>query len=106
MRGLMPVLRLTRSHRCGGGANLASEDEFAAQRARAERVLDWYRQYVQLLRRLQSGVTPTVVDDFCGGGGSSDGVRRAGGASFGIDAEAQSDFVRRFGVSSFTPHHL
>jgi hypothetical protein len=72
MRGLMAALRSTRSPRCRGGANLAMEAEFAAQRGRAERVLDWYRQYVQVLRRLQSGVTPTVVDAFCGGGGSSD----------------------------------
>ena len=63
--------------------------------------LDWYRQYVQLLRRLQSGVTPTVVDAFCGGGGSSDGVRRAGGASLGLDAAEQPDFERRFGSTSF-----
>ena len=102
MRGLMAALRLTRSHRCGGGANLASEAEFVAQRERAERVLDWYRQYVQVLRRLQSGVTPTIVDGFCGGGGSSEGVRRAGGASFGLDQEEQADFVRRFGSTSFT----
>ena len=101
MRGLMPALRLTRSYRCGGGANLASDAEFAAQRERAEHVLDWYRQYVQLLRRLQSGTVPTVVDAFCGGGGSSDGVRRAGGASYGLDAAEQVDFQRRFGSTSF-----
>lgn len=102
MRGLMAALRLTRSYRCGGGANLASEEEFRAQRERAERVLDWYRQYVQVLRRLQSGTTPSIVDAFCGGGGSSDGVRRAGGASHGVDLEAQADFVRRFGSTSFS----
>ena len=105
MRGVVAALRLTRSyrrrHRCGDGANLASEEEFAEQRERAEQVLDWYRQYVQLLRRLQSGVTPTVVDDFCGGGGSSEGVRRAGGASVGLDLEGQPDFERRFGHESF-----
>ena len=101
MRGLMATLRMTRGYRCGGGANLATESEFAEQRERAEQVLDWYRQYVQVLRRLQSGVTPTVVDAFCGGGGSSDGVRRAGGASFGIDSAEQSDFMRRFGSTSF-----
>ena len=53
--GLMAALRWSRSFRCGGGANLASEAEFVEQRERAARVLDWYRQYVQLLRRLQSG---------------------------------------------------
>ena len=95
-------MRRGRSYRCGGGKNLASDEQFEEQRERAERVLDWYRQYVQLLRRLQSGVTPTVVDVFCGGGGSSEGVRRAGGASHGIDVEAQPDFVRRFGSTSFS----
>ena len=102
MAGVMTAVRRGRSYRCGGGKNLASDEQFEEQRERAERVLDWYRQYVQLLRRLQSGVTPTVVDVFCGGGGSSEGVRRAGGASLGIDVEAQPDFVRRFGSMSFS----
>ena len=102
MRGLMAALRLSRSYRCGGGVNLASEAEFAEQRERAARVLDWYHQYVQVFRRLQSGATPTIVDDFCGGGGTSEGVRRAGGASHGLDLEAQADFVRRFGSTSFS----
>lgn len=52
MRGLMSTLRLTRAYRCGGGANLATEAEFEAQRAQAEQVLDWYYQYVKVLRRL------------------------------------------------------
>ena len=78
MRGLMTALRLTRAYRCGGGANLAPDDEIEVQRARGEAVLDWYAQYPRLLRRLMSGQTPSVVDDFCGGGGASDGVRRAG----------------------------
>ena len=94
--------RFRSSTRCGGGQNLARDAEFDAQRARAEEVLDWYRQYVQLFRRLRSGVTPTIVDDFCGGGGASEGVRRAGGASHGIDLADQADFVRRFGSTSFT----
>ena len=58
----MVELRQSRAHRCGGGANLAEEAEFEAQRERAERVLDWYRQYVQLLRRLLSGTAPAVID--------------------------------------------
>ena len=105
MRGVMCALRFVRparAHRCGGGANLASESEFEAQRRRADEVLDWYRQYVQLLRRLMSGSTPGVVDGFCGGGGSSEGVRRAGGVSHGIDSVVQAEFVRRFGAESFT----
>ena len=102
MRGLMSALRLTRSYRCGGGANLAEDAEFEAQRERAGRVLDWYRQYVQLLQRLMSGVTPAVVDDFCGGGDASEGVRRGGGVAHGIDSEVQAEFTRRFGAESFS----
>ena len=49
-----------------------------------------------------SGVTPSVVDSFCGGGGSSEGVRRGGGAVHGIDSVVQDEFVRRFGAESFT----
>ena len=45
--------------------------------------------------------TPGVVDDFCGGGGSSEGVRRAGGVAHGIDSVVQDEFVRRFGAESF-----
>ena len=53
LRGLMTALRRERASRCGGGANLADEAEFAAQRRRAAAVLDWYRQYVQLLHHLR-----------------------------------------------------
>ena len=102
MRGLMSELVSVRATRCKGGENLAGADEFDAQSERAARVLDWYRQYVQLLRRLMSGAVPSVVDDFCGGGGASEGVRRGGGVAHGIDSEVQTEFVRRFGAESFT----
>ena len=91
-----------RSPRCGGGANLATEAEFATQHARAREVLDWYSIYVALLRRLQSGVTPCVVECFCGGGGTTEGTRRAGGTSHGVDRCHQADYVRRYGSESFT----
>ena len=51
---------------------------------------------------MMSGTAPAVVDDFCGGGGASEGVRRGGGVAYGIDAEVQAEFVRRFGAESFT----
>ncbi len=98
----MAALRLSRAYRCGGGANLATEAEVAAQSARGDAVLDWYGQYPRLLRRLMSGVTPAVVDDCCGGGGASEGVRRGGGVAHGIDLVVQQEFVRRFGAESFT----
>ena len=90
-----------RPHRCGRGENLAGAPEFEAQRARAEACLDWYAHYPAVLRRLQSGVTPMVTQTFCGGGGSTEGVRRAGGASVGVDLRHQSDFVRRLGAEAF-----
>ena len=77
---------------------MAGEREFEAQAALSSEMLDWYALYVTLLRRLQSGRTPFVLQNFCGGGGSSEGCRRAGGASHGIDLYAQPDYVRRFGV--------
>ena len=88
--------------RCQGGENLAGPSEFETQRALAEEMLDWYSTYVALLRRLESGVTPVSIQNFVGGGGSSEGCRRAGGASHGVDMYAQEDYVRRFGSDSFT----
>ena len=54
--------------RCAGGANLATAAEFAQQRRLAGEMLDWYSTYVAVLRRLQSGTTPFVLQDFVGGG--------------------------------------
>ena len=89
-------------YECGQGLNLASEAEFKSQAAQASKVLAWYRNYVELLRILQGGRTPTVVEGCCGGGGKTEGVRRAGGASHGIDIRPQPDFQRRFGTRCFT----
>ena len=87
---------------CKGGRELASGDEFLAQKRRAAEVLAWYRQYVELLRRLESGRTPSVVVTFCGQGGVTEGVRRAGGASHGQDWVDQPMYRRRFGEECFT----
>ena len=64
-------------------------------------VLAWYRQYTDLYRRL-SKRPPGLVDLFCGGGGCSEGARRAGFSVHGVDVEEQPDFVRRFGDDAFT----
>lgn len=98
----MCVFRPVRIHACGQGLNLAQEMDFQAQADRAGAVLDWYRNYVELLRLLRGGATPTVVDGCCGGGGKCEGVRRAGGASHGVDSRPQEDFARRFGSNHFT----
>ena len=99
-RGLGRVWR-RRLHRCKGGQNLASEGEFVEQQQRAERMLLWYEQYVAIVRRARSGVTPMVLSTFCGGGGSSEGVKRSGGCSVGVDSEDQPDYKRRFGEQTF-----
>jgi hypothetical protein len=88
--------------RCGGGAFLATADEFGAQRDRAELRLDWLREHVQLLRRLRSGSTPSIGDLYCCSGGQSDGVRRMGGSvAFGVDRVEQPSYVLRFGAETF-----
>ena len=98
--GLLPVWRPVHHARCGGGAGLASPDEFSDQVRAAERVLAWYRQYVELLKKLD-GRTPEVVDLFCGEGGVSEGARRGGFAVTGIDSQPQPHFERRFGSDRF-----
>jgi hypothetical protein len=87
--------------RCRGGANLAHQEEFDAQKRSAERMLAWYDLYVIVLRRLESGLTPSVLSLFCGAGGDSEGKRRAGGTGLGVDASWQADYVRRYGSSAF-----
>ena len=64
-------------------------------------MLGWYRCYVELLRRLRSGCTPSALVTFCGQGGTCEGVRRAGGASVGQDLAQQPRFERRFGGDRF-----
>ena len=98
MRGLVPVWRPVCRTQCTDG--IATEEDFAAQRRRSDRVLAWYRQYGELLRKLL-GRTPEVVDLFCGQGGSSEGIRRAGLAPFGVDSTAQPQYERRFGADRF-----
>ena len=100
MRGLLPVLRPVHRARCMGGFGLAAPEEFVEQKQRSSRVLAWYRQYVELLRKLL-GRTPEVVDLFCGEGGVSEGARRAGLGVFGIDSKEQPNYARRFGSERF-----
>ena len=64
-------------------------------------MLDWYSLYVVFLRRLCSGVAPVLLQGFCGGGGSTEGARRAGVDSVGVDLYDQDDYVRRFGEEHF-----
>ena len=65
MKGLLfyrPVTRFA----CMDGQNLAPESMFVQQQEKAAEVLAWYRQYVELLRRLRSGRTPSAVVGFSG----------------------------------------
>ena len=87
---------------CLGGINLASEGAFEEQSRLASQALSWYRNYVYLLRRLDSGRTPTALVTFCGQGGTSEGVKRAGGAAHGQDVRDQPRYRVRFGPDNFT----
>ena len=87
--------------RCCYGQNLASRGEFEAQAARAQQVLDWDRAQTHLLKRLESGRAPLALDLFCCAGGVSEGFRRAGGTSFGVDSQEQPSYVARFGEKWF-----
>ena len=95
MLGLLPIYRPVHRTRCTDG--IASEADFAEQRRRARRVLMWYRQYAELLRKLQ-GRQPELVDLFCGEGGVSEGIRRAGLSPNGVDAKDMPKYRDRFGV--------
>lgn len=65
--------------------------------------MDWYGTYVTILARLRARQGGGVLHAFCGGGGSTEGERRAGGSgSHGIDIEDQPGYTDRFGVESFT----
>ena len=98
MRGLLPIFRPVHRTRCAEG--IASPEDFERQRLRSRRVLMWYRQYSELLRKLL-GRQPEVLDLFCGQGGVSEGIRRAGLAPSGIDWQDQPMFRRRFGDERF-----
>ena len=87
--------------RCGYGVNLARPEEFAEQAKAAQSMLDWDRAQSFLLKRLESGRTPLVLDLFCCAGGVSEGMRRAGWTSFGVDQDDQPEFKARFGTSWF-----
>ena len=50
--------------------------------------------HVAILQRLRRDERPRVLDAFCGGGGSSEGVRRAGGASPSCPRWRGSHFCR------------
>ena len=100
-RRCSPWRRLRTNPRCLSGGGLAQPAEFAAQAEKARGVAMWYNQYVRIMKKL-SKRTPCAVSGFCGGGGSDEGVRRAGGTSAGFDQEEQPEFRRRFGDSSFS----
>ena len=59
--------------------------------------MGWYDNYVAILRRLQSGETPGILELFCGSGGGSEGTRRSGGRSHGVDLYDMPEYIDRFG---------
>ena len=92
LKGLGPFYKRPNT-RCERGKNLAQPADFAEQRALSRRMLDWYNIYPILYRRMDSGRTTAACQLFCGGGGSSEGVRRSGGVSIGVDLYDQPDYV-------------
>ena len=64
--------------------------------------MGWYDNYVAILRRLQSGETPGILELFCGSGGGSEGTRRSGGRSHGVDLYDMPEYIDRFGPEAFT----
>lgn len=86
--------------KCGYGQNLASRGEFEEQARRANKVLDWDRAQAHLLKRLEAGRAPLVLDLFCCARGFSEGFRRGGGTSYGVDLSDQPYSKARFGVSA------
>ena len=97
----LAVWRRVRQPACAHGQRLAAEAEFSAQQQLADEVFAWQRQYSLLLKRLQSGMAPMMLDLFCKAGGASEGGRRAGVATCGVDVELQPSYVARFGSDSF-----
>ena len=95
------VMRPVETRTCCHGQNLAGPSDFACQAEVAADFLRWQAQYVHLLRRVESGRQPLVLDLFCGGGGSSEGVRRAGAAPMGMDDTDQPHFRVKFGTDRF-----
>ena len=87
--------------RCRHGQALSSASDFERQRVLASQAVAWYEQWVRLLRRLDSGRTPMLLDLFCGGGGASEGARRVGACAVGVDSSEQPAFVARFMGESF-----
>ena len=99
--GVLRLCRRKRMTKCFMGKNLADQAEFDEQKVLAHEMLDWYGQYVAILRRLSSGEAPRVFDDFCGGGAVGEGIRRGGGVPYGMDIEEQPSYKLRFAPECF-----
>jgi len=97
----LAIFRPVRRPRCDHGMSLASPADFEKQKAHANLYFDWMRQYSLLLKRFQSGLAPMMLDIFCCAGAVSDGARRAGVSSVGMDHHAQPSYVARFGEEAF-----
>ena len=74
MRGLLLIYRPVHRPRCTDG--IASKADFAGQRRRARRVLMWYRQYAEFLRKLGEKV-------------ARDSIRSVGGRGSHLDRRRQ-----------------
>ena len=74
VKGRVPwVWRPPINCRCCYGQNLADGGDFQAQARRAQQLADWDSAQAHLLKRLESGRAPLVLDLFCCAGGVSEG---------------------------------
>ena len=98
------VLRPVRAPGCAHGQNLATPQQWDKQRERAMKCMRWYKQYLIVLKKSRSGMAPLVLDLCCKSGGASEGIRRVGAETVGVDIEPQPYFKARFGGESFILH--
>ena len=83
--------------RCMWGLALASEADFAKQRAEAEAVLDHWSKYLLIHRRLAKRAF-IVGDLYAAEGGAHEGIRRLGAEGRALDKVLYQAFVDRFGT--------
>jgi site-specific DNA-cytosine methylase len=87
--------------RCRWGTRLASDAEFAAQRARSKEVRAHYRTYTRIFRRMSKGASPVVGDLYCCEGAVSRAIERLGGVPRGMDLVRWPKYVEKFGEQAF-----
>ncbi len=94
--------RTVTKNRCKGGRSLATPEEFETQALVAKDVLNWYGKYVTLHKLWHGNVKPSALVAFCGQGGVTEGVVRAGGSVYGQDLRPQPRYKAKYGEHNFS----